>query len=329
MARAQFLQMAGWLPLLLLPPLLVAACDAPAFPRDWDAHPAVVTRDTSLELVALGDVHGAYDRLIALLQAGGLIAPDPGSRVAYRWSGADRVLVCTGDVIDKGDRALLVIDLLIALAPQAMAAGGQLIVTMGNHEAEFLADPTSDKVADFVKELRLRGLDPRLVAAGDSPYGVWLRDLPIAARINGWFFSHGGRSGGRTVPGIAEDFRAAVSANNWSSPVLIGEDSILEARTWWSSADMPKSLLATWLVALGAKHFVFGHDPSALGNNGRIDSDKDTMLVLVDVGMSPAIDYSPGELLFITRGLTANGMQDVATRFTAAGKRTKLFDSPP
>jgi hypothetical protein len=38
---------------------------------------------------------------------------------------------------------------------------------MGNHEAEFLADPADDeKAQEFLKELEKEGLDPKKVAAG-------------------------------------------------------------------------------------------------------------------------------------------------------------------
>lgn len=314
-------------PLLAVLLLLgLAACDEPvALVRDWQAHPAVVTLTTTEEIIVVGDVHGGYDRLVALLVKNGVIVEDRFSAVGYSWSAGSRVLVCTGDVIDKGDRALLVIDLLDGLAKQAPASGGKVIVTMGNHEAEFLSDPLGDKTREFRQELEVRGLAPKDVAGGGSSYGAWLHALPFAARVNGWFFSHSGNSGGRTMEQLSQDFQAAVNAGNWSSPVLLGEDSLLEARMWWEADPKPKTLLASHLAALGASHIVFGHDPSALGETGQIRDDKDTMLVLVDVGMSPAIDYSQGELLLVTR----EAGQDVASRLTATAEKKKLFSAAP
>ena len=54
-----------------------------------------------------------------------------------------RVLVVVADVIDKGDQSLASIDLLTALEAEALAAGGRVVVILGNHEAEFLADPAT------------------------------------------------------------------------------------------------------------------------------------------------------------------------------------------
>src|SRR5690348_9427842 len=62
--------------------------------RDWTFSPAVVERDTPSEVVPLGDVHGGYKRLVKLLAAGGLIAPDSHSPAGYSWAGGDRTLVC-------------------------------------------------------------------------------------------------------------------------------------------------------------------------------------------------------------------------------------------
>lgn len=312
------------LPVLCVP--LLAACDEPVpIVRDWQLHPAVATATTTSEILAVGDVHGGYDRLVALLLANGVIVEDRQSPVAYSWSAGSRILVCTGDVIDKADRALPTIDLLQALAAQAPASGGQVIVTMGNHEAEFLSDPLGDKTKEFREELRVRGLDPRDVAGGNTSYGAFLHGLPFAARVNRWFFSHSGNSGGRTLEQLGQDFQAAVSAGDWSSSVLLGTDSLLEARKWWEADPKPKTLIAGYLAALDASHIVFGHDPSALDNVGHIADDKDSMLVLIDVGMSPAIDYSPGELLVVA----PSASEDVASRLSATAEKKKLFSSPP
>ena len=44
--------------------------------------------------------------------------------------------VITGDVIDKGPRAIDVLRLLRSLQAPALANGGRVVVLAGNHEAE-------------------------------------------------------------------------------------------------------------------------------------------------------------------------------------------------
>ena len=74
--------------------------------RNWQAHPAVVQLNTTADVYALGDVHGDYGRLVDLLAKGHLIAEKPEEPGRVRWSAGKAVLVCTGDLIDKGDHSL-------------------------------------------------------------------------------------------------------------------------------------------------------------------------------------------------------------------------------
>jgi hypothetical protein len=141
--------------------------------RDWTKHPAIVQRNTKADIFAVGDVHGDYDRLVTLLVAAKVIAGPPKHPKEVRWRASDAVLVCTGDLIDKGKHSLKVIALFRALEKQADDAGGQVIVLMGNHEAEFLADPDDDdKALHFLKELHRHDIDPKQVAAGKDPQGI-------------------------------------------------------------------------------------------------------------------------------------------------------------
>ena len=74
-----------------------------------------------------------------ILAAAHLIDSAAVSPAQIRWTGGQSVLVCTGDMIDKWNHSLDVIAAFRSLATQASKAGGRVIVTMGNHEAEFLA----------------------------------------------------------------------------------------------------------------------------------------------------------------------------------------------
>ena len=67
--------------------------------RDWKKYPAVVEVRTSQDVFALGDVHGDYDRLVALLVAGKVIPKGPAQPDKVRWAAGRAVLVCTGIAI--------------------------------------------------------------------------------------------------------------------------------------------------------------------------------------------------------------------------------------
>ncbi|MEW6128174.1 MAG: metallophosphoesterase [Acidobacteriota bacterium] len=290
-----------------------------AYARDWSRFPAIIERDTKNEIVAIGDIHGGFDRLVALLTKAGLIKADPQAKSGYAWTGGNRLLVCTGDMINKGNGSIAVLDLLMALEDQARAAGGELIVTLGNHEVTFLANPGAKKAEEFEDELEAKGIDPDSLPRGESPYGVWLMNRAYAARVNDWFFSHSGNTSDKTLDQLSQEFRAAVEKGDWKS--LLGETSLLESEKWWKGQGGAKELLDKNLASVKARHFVFGHDPGAFEGFGAIQQDKDGRLVLIDVGMSPAVDYSKGALLFIE----TKDNESLATSVDADGNKKQIW----
>lgn len=290
-----------------------------AVSRDWSRYPAVIERDTQNDIVAIGDIHGGYDRLVALLSKASLIKAEAQAKSGYAWIGGNRLLVCTGDMINKGTQGLAVLDLLMSLEEQARAAGGEVIVTLGNHEVTFLANPGAKKAEEFEDELQAKGIDPLSLPRGESPYGVWLMNRAYAARVNDWFFSHSGNTSGKTIEQLSQEFRAALEKGDWKS--LLGETSLLESEKWWKGQGGAKELLDKHLTNVKAKHFVFGHDPGAFEGFGAIQQDKDGRLVLIDVGMSPAVDYSKGALLIIQ----TKGNETVATSFAVDGTKKEIW----
>ncbi len=305
--------------------LALAGCASPTCPafevtRDVSANPAIVDQATFTRLFAISDIHGGYDRAVALLVGNGLVAAAPASPAMATWSGGDATLVVTGDLIDKGAQSVEVVDLFRALGSSASAGGGRLIVTLGNHEAEFLADPHNSKADAFDGELQADGLDPCVVATTD-PRGTWLRSLPFGARVGDWFFAHAGDTHGQAIGDLERFLDAGLTANGFRDAAVIGADSILESRAWWDAA---ADVASTNAAALGVGHVVFGHTPDALGARGAIAVGPSGLLFRIDVGMSPAVNDSDGALLAITHA----GTQDVATQLDAAGLATELWRGP-
>ena len=64
-------------------------------------------------VVAVGDVHGAYDRFVAILRTAGIL-DDKG-----RWAGGSTHLVQVGDVLDRGVDTRRSLDLLMRLQGEA------------------------------------------------------------------------------------------------------------------------------------------------------------------------------------------------------------------
>jgi hypothetical protein len=293
-------------------------------PRDWSVHPAVVEMDAPPVIFALSDVHGGYDRMVTLLVGNHVVADAPPAPEAAKWSAGNAALVVTGDLMDKGPSALEAINLLRTLQPQAEAAGGRVIFTLGNHEAEFLYDPENDKATKDTgvdTEIKDHGLTPVGVANGSDPMGQWLRDQPFAARVGAWFFAHAGNTKGRSIPDLEQAFRAGILKDDYADGEMIGDDSILESRGWY---DGDPGTASRFAQAVGAKHIVFGHQPDALGPQGEIASGFGGVLFRIDCGMSPTVDYSAGRLLRIRR----DGTVDVAESLDPSGSATELWRGP-
>ena len=186
------------------------------------ARPAAIADKSSCEwdgidrVVAIGDVHGAYDRFVQILKAAGLIND------ATHWIGGSTHLVQLGDVVDRGDDSRKVLDLLRQLEREAQAAGGRVHALLGNHEAmrmigdlrfvtagEYAAFERADSESarnaylnstssavdrDQVQKMPLGFLEMRVAFGRDGEYGRWLRQHPAMVKINGIVFVHGGIS---------------------------------------------------------------------------------------------------------------------------------------
>lgn len=111
--------------------------------------------------IAIGDVHGCFDALKALVEA---VAP-----------GADDTLIPLGDYIDRGPDSCGVLGLLITLARQC-----RLIPLLGNHE-ELLLQALDDRDA-LKRWLTFGG------AATLQSYG-WVRGAPRRS-IRDWIPPH-------------------------------------------------------------------------------------------------------------------------------------------
>jgi Calcineurin-like phosphoesterase len=83
-------------------------------------------------IVAVGDVHGAYDGFVRILRAAGVID------ARERWIGNATYLVQTGDVVDRGAESRRAMDLLRRLERDAPKKKGRVLALIGNHETMWL-----------------------------------------------------------------------------------------------------------------------------------------------------------------------------------------------
>ncbi len=254
------------------------------------------------QVVALSDPHGMGDNLVHLLAACKIITPDG------HWLADRTLLIVVGDSIDKGPQSLEIIDLWRILSVEALKNGSRVVVLLGNHEAEFLADPENKKAATLRDELKEKGLDIHDVTDFRRPRAQFLRAMPLAARVGKhWLFCHAGWVPRMPYANFVTKAQAVLRSGDYGNDFLLDPDSILEKRAdkdgrkWWESASEVQELESR-LIADGLYGVVFGHQPDAFGLSGEIGpySLSDARLIKIDSGMSPEAGAHPGHLLRFT-----------------------------
>jgi hypothetical protein len=182
-------------------------------PNHWAGVPRVV---------AFGDVHGAYDQMVAALKSADVVDAE------LNWAAGDTHLVSLGDLLDRGAHSRQTMDLLMRLQKQAADAGGRVHVVLGNHElmnltgdmryvaaeefaafsddedptkrstarAAFIAaaDPASgkDPATEFDERYPAGFFGHRAGFAAAGSYGQWILQLPLIVVVNETAFVHGG-----------------------------------------------------------------------------------------------------------------------------------------
>jgi hypothetical protein len=254
-------------------------------------------------LWAVSDVHGRLEELERLLVASGLAVRE-GPALAWNGARGRALLLVVGDLIDGGPDGVGVVLLLERLQREAAAAGSRVVVLLGNHEAHFLAHPgsaTPELVASAARHAAELGLSRRVRPhrLEASPFGVYLRGLPVAAFVGSWLFAHAGYiDADDGEPGLrawlARIDEAMASRDRNAFAALLDPRSILECHNWWRS----KKRLARMrlrLHELGLNGLIIGHDPDALGAREAIAMNRDGWLIKLDTGLKTSA--SPGMLL--------------------------------
>lgn len=183
-------------------------------------------------VVAVGDIHGDCDALVAVLKMAGVVDDHAD------WAGGKAHVVQVGDLPSRGPQTRKAMDLLMKLETQAAAAGGGVHALIGNHEAmvmsgdyrsilpEEFAEFKTPESAELLKALfeqeiaerRKHGNLPRDARAAEEfrrqwfayhtpgfaeykqalgpngQYGTWIRSHNAVVLVNGILYSHGGIS---------------------------------------------------------------------------------------------------------------------------------------
>lgn len=242
------------------------------------------------QVVAVSDVHGMQNALLALLAAGKLVD------VQGNWAGGKTLLVVVGDSIDKGPQSVEVLDVWRRLAQEAPQSGGEVLHLLGNHEAEFLANPQNSKTAALQADLQALGLTDAALTDPAEPRGAFLHQMPIAARVGRWLFCHAGLYPDMPWASFASRAAQLLNADAYGDDFVTGPNSILEAKNWWKQSAV-RAQYEQRLAAMGVFGVVQGHQPKAYGIVGDVGAIDGGHLIKIDNGMAPEAGAHAGHLL--------------------------------
>ena len=267
-------------------------------------------------VVAIGDVHGAYDRFVEILKAAGLVDAE------LHWSGGTAHLVQTGDVLDRGSDSRKALDLLRQLQREAQSAGGRVHALIGNHEAmrmigdfrfvspgeyaaferadsesarvRYLNSPGSAADREQVEKMPLGFLEMRLAFGRDGDYGRWLRQNPATVTINGFVFVHGGISEAFAATGceainarLRKDLTSDLDKTR-AAP-LASMAGRADGPLWYRGLAQEPDAFAPQvddiLSKLHARAIVVGH---TVTTPGKVTTRFGNRVILIDTGMNPA-----------------------------------------
>ncbi len=295
-------------------------------------------------IVAVGDIHGAAEELLRILQAAELVGPDG------KWAGGTSTFVQTGDYLDRGGAVRQVLDLLMALETQAKSAGGRVEVLMGNHEVmnilREVVDVSPEAFASFAdaksEERRRKAYDAqrdiaKRTRSGDDPgprdawmaahpagyveyleamsargrYGKWLRARKVMAQINGTAFMHAGLApGGRG--GVEDVNREIVRAiKDWDDAT----DLMVRERLITASFTLKETGSAAATELRGISATIEAGDPV----DAKVTREYvDHLRGVITLGESPLL-AAAGPLWF--RGLSSAAIEQTDEQVTALFER--------
>lgn len=248
-------------------------------------------------LLAIGDLHGDLEATRKVLRLAGAIDEND------HWAGGDRVVVQTGDQLDRGDGERKILDLLDRLSNEAKEKGGALHVLNGNHEVMNVALDfryvTEGGYKEFLDVPGANLADPRLAALPEkarpraaaflpgAPYAKLLARRKTILVVGDTVFVHGGVLPKHVRHGlerINRDVSAWMNGEIPSAPSIVTADDapIWSRRFSDRTSESDCKVLAEVLAQIPAKRMVVGHTVQ----QGGISAACEDRVWRIDVGIS-------------------------------------------
>ena len=223
----------------------------------------------------IGDIHGQYDKLVALLKGAGLVDDH------LRWTGGTAHLWFVGDFVDRGPDGIGAIELVMSLQNQAAQAGGMVNALIGNHDLMLLsayrfgnAKSLLSKLPEDPKDFPLNALEPFTadwLRLGGVPsdlvrmtgkHANWLMRLPAMARVGDKLLIHADSIlytlNGSSVEEVNQTFRDILThdeRDEWGALI----DAFNEHQAFLGGNGAQKA--ARFLKIFNAAQIIHGHTP--------------------------------------------------------------------
>lgn len=210
----------------------------------------------------VGDVHGQLKTLCKILQQEGLI------NKGHHWTGEQARLYFVGDLVDRGNDGIAVIDLIMSLQKEAVEAGGHVTCLLGNHELMLLAAyqfgrRSTGLGSTFIARWKRNGGNRKDLAGLRKPHLEWLAALPAMALVGDSLLMHADApfylKYGRSVASVNETLAQLMKR----SDALAWEELIDEfaMRGLFYHQFEGEDFVRRFLAIYGGERIVHGHTP--------------------------------------------------------------------
>ncbi len=140
------------------------------------------------KLLAISDLEGNLDHLIAFLKKHGVIDEN------FDWSWGSNHLLFNGDSVDRGDRVTELLWFVRKLQQQASKQGGMVHFVIGNHETMILCDDIRYVHPKYHYVTEKLNMPYHSLFNMKSVLGHWMRAQNAIVQIGPYLFVHAGYS---------------------------------------------------------------------------------------------------------------------------------------
>jgi len=273
-------------------------------------NPAETAKYPYKRVVAVGDIHGDYNKLVKILRHAKLINRH------NKWIARNTIFIQVGDLIDRGDDIMKILDLLFKLRDQAQSKKSVVYLLYGNHEIDnFKGNYYHTSLGDMNS---FHGLANREEAFSvNGKYGKVLRkEMNVTMVFNDSVFVHSGLTPEFAELGIenmnkhVQDILSNVpsfdeilemSKKNITHPLytepILDEEGPLDSRSFVAENEStlcPK--IEKTLEITNTKRMIVGHNAI---DYGEIITRCDNKVIFIDIGLSSCYGDYFGYLEFL------------------------------